>query len=138
MEAMKAKEEIRVSALRMLKAAIMKFEVSGDRKEATDADILQLISKEIKQRRDSVEEFTKGNRPDMAEKEQKEIGVLMAYMPPQLSEQELEKLVKEAIAESGATGRKDIGKVMAALMPKVKGMADGAAVNKMVGMFLPQ
>lgn len=136
MEAMKAKEEVRVSALRMLKAAILKFEVSGERKEATDNDILALLNKEIKQRRDSAEQFKTGNRPDMAANEEKEIEVLKAYMPPQLSEEEVEKLVKESITESGAVGKKDIGKVMAVLMPKVKGMADGAVVNKMVQALL--
>lgn len=136
MAAMKAKEEVRISALRMLKAAILKFEVSGERKEASDNDILTLITKEIKQRRDSAEQFKQGNRPEMAEKEEKEVDVLKTYMPPQLSDDELEKLVKEAIAESGATTKKDMGKVMAVLMPKVKGMADGATVNKMVMALL--
>ena len=134
--AMKAKDEVRVSALRMLKAAILKFEVSGERKEATDADILGIIGKEVKQRRDSAEQFKNGNRPEMAEKEELEMTVLQTYMPPQLSEQELEKLVKETIAESGASDKKEMGKVMAVLMPKVKGRAEGATVNKMVAGLL--
>lgn len=137
LEAMKAKDEIKVGALRMLKAAILKFEVSGERKEATDNDILALINKEIKQRLDSAEQFRKGNRLEMAEKEEKEIVVLKAYMPPQMNEEEVLKIVKESIAEAGAISKKDMGKVMGVLMPKVKGKADGAMVNKIVAGLLP-
>lgn len=134
--AMKAKDEIKISALRMLKAAILKFEVSGDRKEATDADILSLVNKEIKQRKDAADQFRNGNRMDMAEKEEKEIEVLKVYMPPQLSEDEVLKLAKEAIAETGAVKKHDMGKVMGVLMPKLKGMADGTVVNKIVSSLL--
>lgn len=137
MAAMKAKNEVATSALRMLKAAIMKFEVSGDRKEATDQDILTLVNKEIKQRRDSVEQFKAGGRAEMAEQEEKEIEVLKAYMPPQLGEDEILKFAQEAIAQTGATSKKDMGKVMGAMMPKVKGMADGAVINKIVSQLLP-
>jgi uncharacterized protein len=132
MEAMKAKDDLKVSALRMLKAAILKFEVSGERKEASDSDILSILSKEIKQRQDSAEQFRKGDRIEMAEKEEKEIDILKAYMPPQLGEDEILKLAEEAIAVSGASKKNEMGKVMAVLMPKVKGMADGAVVNKIV------
>ncbi len=135
-EAMKAKEEVRVSALRMLKAAILKFEVSGDRKEATDDDILVLVNKEVKQRKDSIEQFRTGGRPEMADQEEKEVAVLQAYMPEQMGEAEIEVLVKEAIASTGATSKADIGKVMGALMPKVKGKADGGVVNKIVNSLL--
>ena len=135
--AMKAHDEIKLSALRMLKAAILKFETSGDRKEATDADILSLISKEIKSRRDSAEQFKAGNRMELAEKEEKEIEVLLAYMPPQMSEEELTKVAKEVIASMGATSKADLGKVMGAMMGKVKGMADGDMVNKVVKALLP-
>jgi len=133
---MKAKDEIKTGALRMLKAAILKAEVSGDRKEATDSDILGIINKEIKSRRDSVVQFKAGNRMEMAEKEEKEIAVLLAYMPPQLSEEEILKLAEEAIAQTGAAKKNEMGKVMAALMPKLKGMADGAVVNKIVSSLL--
>lgn len=134
---MKAKDEVRVSALRMLKAAILKFEVaSGERREATDSDILGLVQKEIKQRHDSIEQFQKGNRFDMAEREEKEMAVLREYMPPQMSEEEVLKLAEAAVEKSGARGKGDIGKVMALLMPQVKGKADGSMVNKIVSELL--
>jgi uncharacterized protein len=137
MEAMKAKDEIRLGALRMLKAAMLKFEVSGaEKKEASDADILTLVSKEIKSRQDSAEQFRKGDRIELAEKEEKEIEVLMAYMPPQLGEDEILKLAEEAIAQTGATKKHDMGKVMGALMPKVKGLADGTVVSRIVNELL--
>lgn len=136
MEAMKSGDALKTSVLRMLKASILKFEVSGDRKEASDSDIMDLIQKEIKSRRDSVEQFTAGNRPELADKETAEIAVLIGYMPPQMSEEEVLAVVKEVIAEVGATGKSDLGKVMGALMPKVKGKADGAMVSKVVNGLL--
>lgn len=135
--AMKAKDEIKLNALRMLKAAMLKFEVSGkEKKEATDEDIMALLMKEIKSRMDSAEQFRKGNRIEMAEKEEKEIEVLKAYMPPQMGEDEILALAKEAIAQTGASKKGEIGKVMGALMPKVKGKADGTLVNKIVSSLL--
>ena len=136
-EAMKAKEEVRVGALRMLKAALMKFEVSGEgKREATDEDVLTLVGKEIKSRKDSIEAFRKGGREDMAATEEAEMNYLMVYMPAQLSEDEVRGLVKEAIAETGASLKADLGKVMKALMPKVKGKADGQLVSRIVGELL--
>ncbi len=136
LNAMKAKEEIKVGALRMLKAAIMKYEVSGADKVADDEVVLSLVQKEIKSRKDSYEQFIKGNRPEMAEKEQKEIEFLNVYLPAQLSEDELKKIVEESIKESGAELKSDSGKVMKVLMPKVKGKADGALVSQMVQSLL--
>ena len=135
-EAMKAKDEVKTSVLRMVKAAILKYEVSGDRKEATDADILNIINKEIKSRKDSVEQFTGGNRMDLADKENAEIKVLEAYMPPQMSEDEVKQVVLEVMNSTGATSKADIGKVMGPVMAKVKGLADGGMVNKIVGSLL--
>ncbi len=137
LHAMKAHENVKVSALRMLKAAILKYEVSGERKEATDQDVLTIIGKEIKSRRDSIEQFKAGNRMEMAENEEKEIAVLMAYMPPQMSEDELKKVAAEVIASMGAKSKADLGKVMGAMMGKVKGMADGDMVSKVVKELLP-
>jgi uncharacterized protein YqeY len=137
LDAMKAKDAIRLGALRMLKAAILKFEVAGtEKKEASDADVLGMVNKEIKSRQDSAEQFRKGNRAELAEKEEQEIEALKAYMPPQLGEDEILKLAQEAIAQTGATRKNEMGKVMGALMPKVKGMADGAAVNRIVSSLL--
>lgn len=137
LEAMKAKDETRLSVLRMLKASIMKFEVEGgERKDATDDDVMKLIQKEIKSRRDSAEQFRKGGRDEMAAAEEKEIEVLMEYMPPQLSEEEVTAIVKEVIEETGAKSKQDLGRVMGALMPKVQGQADGALVSKIVNSLL--
>jgi len=137
LDAMKAKDEIKLGTLRMLKAAMLKFEVSGaEKKEATDEDVLALVLKEIKSRQDSAEQFRKGERMELADKEEKEIEVLKAYMPPQLSEDEILKLAEEAIAQTGATKKHDMGKVMGALMPKVKGKADGTVVSSIVNSLL--
>ena len=137
LDAMKAKDGIRLGALRMLKASILKFEVAGaEKKEAADTDILGLVSKEIRSRQDSAEQFRKGNRMELADKEEKEIEVLKAYMPPQLGEDEILKLAEEAIAQTGAAKKNEMGKVMGVLMPKIKGMADGAVVNRIVSSLL--
>ena len=137
-EAMKAKEEIRLGALRMLKAEIMKFEVSGsEKKEAKDEDVLQLIGKQIKQRDDAAEQYKKGNRPELAEKEEKEAEILKKYLPAQMSEAEVKKIIEDTIKELGATSKADLGKVMGAIMPKVKGKADGKLINQIVGQLLP-
>ena len=135
--AMKAHDEVKVSALRMLKAAIMKFEMAGDRKEATDSDVMGLIGKEVKQRKDSIEGFKAGGRMEMAQKEEQEMAILQAYLPAQMSEEELKGVIKEVIGQVGATSKADMGKVMGALMPKVKGKADGGMVNKLVAAMLP-
>lgn len=133
---MKAKDEVATSAIRLLKAAIMKFETTGEKKIATDEDIIQLIGKEIKQRKDSIDQFEKGNRPELAAKEKLELAILEAYLPAQLSESEIRAIVTEVIASTGATGKSDLGKVMGALMPRTKGKADGGLVNKIVQELL--
>jgi len=130
--AMKAREEIKVSALRMLKAEIMKLEVSGTKKEATDEDVVSIIQKQVKQRKDSEEQFRNGGREKMADKEAKEAEILSAYLPEQMSKEDVKKAVQEAITQVGATSKTDMGKVMGAVMPKVKGKADGKLVNKLV------
>lgn len=133
---MKAKDEVATSAIRLLKAAIMKFETTGEKKIATDEDIIQLIGKEIKQRKDSIDQFEKGNRPELAAKEKLELAILEAYLPAQLSESEIRTIVTEVITSTGATGKSDLGKVMGALMPRTKGKADGGLVNKIVQELL--
>ncbi len=134
---MKAGDETKVSTLRMLKSAILKYEVSGKEKtDATDELILDLITKEIKQRRDSIEQFKSGNRPEMAEKEEKELEILIAYMPPQMSDEELKKVVIETIEETGAQTEQGTGRVIGAVMAKVKGQADGGRVREVVNAML--
>lgn len=135
--AMKAKEEIKLSALRMLKADIMKFEVSGAKKEATDEDIITIIQKQVKQRKDSEQQFRDGDREEMADKEAKEATILSEYLPEQMSEEDVRKIVQETIREVGATSKADMGKIMGAVMPKVKGKADGKIINKLVMELLP-
>ena len=133
---MKGKDEVATSAIRLLKTAIMRFETTGEQKVASDAEVIQLVGKEIKQRKDSIEQFEKGNRPELAAKEKAELTVLEKYLPAQLSEDEVRAIVKEVIASTGASSKADLGKVMGALMPKTKGKADGGMVNKIVQELL--
>ncbi|MFA7277787.1 MAG: GatB/YqeY domain-containing protein [Candidatus Gracilibacteria bacterium] len=134
--AMKGKDEVATSAIRLLKAAIIKFETAGEKKVATDDDIIQLAGKEMKQRKDSIEQFEKGGRQELAEKEKLEMAVLEKYLPAQLSEEEVRTIVAEVIAATGASGKSDLGKVMGALMPRTKGKADGGMVNRIVQELL--
>lgn len=135
--AMKAKEETRLSALRMLKAAIMKFEVSGDKKkEASDEEVLQIVGREVKQRKDSIDAYRKGGRDDLAVKEEAELKILQAYLPAQMDEGELKTLISRVITQIGATSKADFGKVMGAVMAEVKGKADGQTVSQLVGELL--
>lgn len=132
-EAMKARDESKVSALRMLKAAVMKFEVAGVQKiEATDEEILKIMQKEVKQREDSIEQFEKGGRADLVEIEKKQMEVLKAYLPQQLSDEELQSKIQEVILEIGAKGPQEMGKVMGMAMKKVAGQADGNRVRSLV------
>lgn len=136
-DAMKKKETLRLGTIRLLKAEITKFEMSGKtRKKAEDDDIIPLISRLIKQRRDSAEQFRKGDREEMAKNEEEEIKILQDYLPPQLSIEDLEKIVKETISQLGANDKSAMGKVMGAVMGKVKGQADGNAVKGIVEKML--
>jgi uncharacterized protein len=130
--AMKAKDAARLSALRMLKAAIMNKGVEKGR-DLEDAEVLQVVSSLVKQRRDSIEQFSKAGRTDLVEKETGEIAVLEAYLPPAATAAEIDAAVSAAIAEAGATSPRDMGKVMKAVMPMLAGKnADGKAVNEAV------
>lgn len=135
--AMKSGDQASLSTLRMLKAAVMRFEVSGkEKKQADDAVIQQIIMKEIKQRQDSIDQYKSGNRPELAAKEELELKILQKYLPEQMSEEEITKIVEESVKQVGATSKADMGKVMGVLMPKVKGKADGSIVNRIVQKFL--
>ncbi len=129
--AMRAKDAARLSAVRLLLAAMKQREVD-ERIELSDADVLAIIEKMIKQRRDSVEQFEKGARQDLADKEKFEIGVLQAYMPAAMSAAEIDAAVSEAISGSGAKGMADMGKVMAMLKPRLAGRADMGAVSALI------
>ena len=130
--AMKAKDAPRLSALRMLKAAIMNKGVEKGR-DLDDGEVLQVVSSLVKQRRDSIEQFAKAGRSDLVAKESSDVAVLEAYLPPAASAEEIEAAVAAAVAETGAASPKDMGKVMKAVMPKLAGKnADGRAVNDAV------
>ena len=130
--AMKARDASRLSALRMLKAAVMNKGVEKGR-DLDDAEVLQVIASLVKQRRDSIEQFSNAGRTDLVEKETAELNVLQAYLPAAATPEEVNAAVAEAIAETGATSPKDMGKVMKAVMPKLAGKsADGRAVNEAV------
>ena len=130
--AMKAQEAARTSTLRMVKAAIMNREKEGGG-AVTDEDVLKLLRSQVKQRRDSVEQYQKAGRPELADKEIAEIAVIETYLPQAASEAEIEQAVSEAIAETGASSMKDMGAVMKAVMPKLAGKnADGRTVSDTV------
>jgi uncharacterized protein len=130
--AMKAKDAARLSALRMLKAALMNKSVEKNR-ALEPGEEQQVVATLVKQRRDSIEQFTKGGRHDLADKERAEIGILETYLPPSVSPEEIEQAVASAIAETGASGLNDIGKVMKAVMAQLAGKTvDGKTVNERV------
>ena len=130
-DAMKRHDDNTVSTLRMLKSAIKNGEIQKQ-KEFDDADTTGVIQSQIKSRRDSVDLYKKGNRPELAEKEQAEIDILVKYLPEQMDENAVREIVKKAIAETGASGIQDMGKVMGKIMPEVKGKADGSMVSNIV------
>lgn len=131
-EAMKAKDPVRLSALRMLKAAIMNKGVEKGR-DLDDAEVLQVVGALVKQRRDSIEQYEKGGRQELADKEAAEIVVIETYLPQAASQGEIEQAVSAAIAEAGATSMKDMGKVMKAVQEKLSGRnADGRTVSEIV------
>jgi len=129
--AAKAKDKIRLSALRLLKSGLHNREIDLKR-ELNEAEFLQLLSAMVKQRKDSIEQFEKGGRTDLVEKEEAELKVIQEFMPTPMSEAELDAMIAEAIRETGAASVRDMGKVMATLMPKVTGKADGKMVGEKV------
>jgi uncharacterized protein YqeY len=134
--AAKAKDKIRLSALRMLKSGLHNREIDLKR-ELAETEFLQLVASMAKQRKESIELFEKGGRIDLVEKEKAELKVIEEFLPSQLSEADLDAAITEAIREVGATGIRDMGKVMKVLMPKVTGRADGKVVGDKVKARLP-
>ena len=128
-ESMRAKKELSTSVLRMLKSAIRYKEVEPGGKPLDDAGVRQVVASLIKQRRDAAEQFRAGNRAELADQEEKEIVLLLAYLPTQLSAEQLAAEVKGAIAATGAKSLKEMGAVMKILMPKVQGLAEGKAIS---------
>ncbi len=133
--ALKSGEKDKVSALRMLSAAIKNKQIDK-RRPLTEEEVVETVHSLIKQRRDSVEQFAKGGRQDLVDKESAEIKVLEVYLPPQMGAEEIESKVREVAAQTGAQGPKDMGKVMKALMPLVAGRADGRLVSELVKKVL--
>ena len=134
--AMKAKDADKLSALRMLKAAIGHKAIEKKKDKLDDAEAIEVIQRQVKQRRESLESFEKAGRNDLAEKERKELVVLQAYLPEQLGDDEIRKLVQQAMSISGAKSKQEMGKLMKELMPLVKGKADGKKVNEIVNQLL--
>lgn len=129
--AMRSRDEARLSAIRMLWAAIQRREVD-ERITLDDTQVLSVVEKTVRQSRDAVEQFLKGNRPDLADKENRDIAFWEVYLPVQASDEEVAKLVKEAIASTGAASIKDMGKVVGVLKPKLQGRADMGKVSALV------
>jgi uncharacterized protein len=135
-QAMKNKEKDKLSVIRMVKASLQNEAIKIGTKELSEDVELTILSREVKQRKDSLHEFDKAGRQDLVDKLHTELSIVELYLPKQLSEEELSEIVKETIAEVGATSKAEMGKVMAAIMPKIKGKADGSLVNKFVQQHL--
>ena len=135
--AMKDKEagKLKLSVIRMVRSAAKYLEIDRH-KELDDNELLEVVAKEVKMRKDSLEEFRKANRPELLTALEQEIAILMEYLPEQMGEPEVRALVAQAVADAQASSPKDMGKVMAILMPKVKGRADGKLVNSLVKEML--
>jgi uncharacterized protein YqeY len=135
--AMKASESLKVSVLRMAKAALKNRQIDK-REELSEEDIISVILTLTKQRKESIEQFSKGGREDLAEKERQELSILQSYLPRQMTKEELDTIIIEAIKESSSKGTEDLGKVMRLVMLRVKGTVDGKIVNQRVRDLLEQ
>jgi uncharacterized protein YqeY len=133
--AIRAHDDLRRDTLRMVISAAYN-ESKKARRDLTDDEVVQILTREVKTRNESVQAFTNADRPDAAAKERSEIEIIRAYLPEQLDPAELERLVREAVDESGATSAREMGKVMAVLMPRVRGRADGKQVSALVNAEL--
>ncbi len=135
--AMLAKEAERLGTLRLLKSAVGYLQIERKTDQLSDADVIGIVQKEIKKRRDAMEQFKAGGRPDLAEKEGREAAVLETFLPEPLSAAELEQLVRATIQEIAATTKKDMGPVIKAVQEKAAGRADGKSISAIVGRLLP-
>lgn len=135
-QAMKARDKQRLTVIRGVKASMQNEAIKLGKDLLNEEEELTVLTRELKQRTDSLQEFKAANRQDLVDKIEAEIQVLEEYMPEQLTEEEVEEIVKETIQEVGATSKQDMGKVMGKLMPKVKGKADGSYVNQTVQKYL--
>jgi len=135
-QAMKDKEKEKLATIRMVKSALQNEALKLGKDELSEEEELAVLSRELKQRKDSLQEYQNAGRDDLAEKSEREIELIQSYMPDQLSDEELDEIVQETIKEVGATSKQDMGQVMSAIMPKVKGKADGSQVNQLVQKHL--
>ncbi len=130
--AIKNKDTTRLNVLKLLKTELTNEEVKNEREELTEGQVIQVIQRAVKKRKEAIEEFRKVGQEERANEEEAELKILMEFLPEQLSREEIEKIVDEIIKETGAETMKDMGKVMSAVMPKVKGRADGKIVSEIV------
>lgn len=135
--AMKSGDKLRLSAIRMLLSEIKNAEIAK-KGDLTSEELLELATRDAKKHKESIEEFSKGGRQDLVDKETYELAVIQEYLPEQMSDEDVRKIVSETIEEVGASSPSDLGKVMGKLMPKVKGKADGKMINKLVREMLEQ
>ncbi|MFL0251184.1 GatB/YqeY domain-containing protein [Clostridium neuense] len=134
-EALKSGDKFKANIISMARAAVLQVEKTGNEK-LDDSKVIEVLSKEVKQRREALVEFEKGNRQDLVDKANNEIKILMNYLPQQLTEDEIKSIISDVVKEIGANSMKDMGKVMKSVSPKTKGRADGSLVNKLVKEFL--
>jgi uncharacterized protein YqeY len=135
--AMIAKDAERLSTLRLLKSAVGYAQIERKTESLSEAEVIGLIQKEVKKRRDAIEQFEKGGRPELARKEKQEITVLESFLPQPLAPDELERLIREAIHETGATSKKQMSQVIKAVQAKASGRAAGKIISELVGKLLP-
>ncbi len=133
---MKSGDKVRTETLRLLRAQILEFEKSGVGREMNADDDMKILLSSVKKRKDSIEMYEKANRTDLVEKETKEIAIVQAYLPTQMSKEEAELIITKIVAESGATSSKDFGKVMPSIMKELKGKLDGKLINEIVKLKL--
>jgi uncharacterized protein YqeY len=134
--AQKGKDEITLNCLRMLKSSIKYAAIQKCKQSLEDAEIIEVIQKQIKQRKDSIAAFQQGNRPDLAQKEEREMSILSAYLPAELSAEELKKIIAETVAKTQAKSKADKGRLMKEVMAQVRGRADGSRISELVDQLL--
>jgi uncharacterized protein len=135
--AMLARDADRLSTLRLLKSAIGYAQIERNSETLSDPEVISIIQKEVKKRRDAIEQFEKGGRPELARKEKQEVTVLESFLPEALTVEELEQLVRATIQETGATGKKQMGQVIKSVQAKAAGRAEGKLISELVGRLLP-
>jgi len=131
-EALKAKDALKSSVLSFLRAELINVATANKKSRLDDSEVISVIKKQIKQRRDSIEQFTQGGRMELAEKEKKELGVLQGYLPPDVSIEEIKKIIEEVVSSTGAVSLKEMGKVMKEVNAKIAGRADGKLISDLV------